>query len=72
MGAVHRSDWRSLFGQPREKVFSMKLWLRFAALWISLALIGFAVAFYVLPDGLTWIPCVVIVLLAGILLIAPK
>ena len=46
----------------------MKLWLRFAALWISLALIGFAVAFYVLPDGLTWIPCVVIVLLAGILL----
>jgi hypothetical protein len=50
----------------------MKLWLRFAALWISLALIGFAVGFYVLPDGLTWIPCVVIVLLAGILLIAPK
>ena len=50
----------------------MKLSLRFAALWISLAIIGFAVSFYVSPDGLTWFSGVLIVLLAGILLIAPE
>jgi hypothetical protein len=50
----------------------MKLWLRFAALSISLAVIGLAIAFYVSPHGLTWVSGVLIVLLAGILLTAPK
>jgi hypothetical protein len=50
----------------------MKLWLRFAAQWISLALIGFAVAFFASSGGLTWLLGLLIVLLAGILLIAPK
>lgn len=50
----------------------MKLWLRFAAMWISLAVIGLAVLFYVSPDGLTWLSGVLIVLVAGILLTEPK
>jgi hypothetical protein len=36
----------------------MKLWLRFAALWITLSLIGFAVGFFVLRDGLNRVQCV--------------
>ena len=34
-------DWRFLFGQPREKVFSLKLWVRFAALWFAVVVVGF-------------------------------
>jgi hypothetical protein len=66
--ACHTVRLALLFGQPREKVFSMKLWLRFAAVWIFLAVIGLAVLFYVSPDGLTWLSGVLIVLLAWILL----
>jgi hypothetical protein len=50
----------------------MKSWLGFAAQWISLAVIGLAVLFYVSPDGLTWLSGVLIVLLVGILLTQPK
>jgi len=50
----------------------MKLWLRFAALWISLAVIGLAVGYYVSPSRLTWFSGVLIVLLAGVLLSAPN
>jgi hypothetical protein len=50
----------------------MKLWLRFAAQWISLTAIGLAVAFFVSPDGPTWLLGVLVMLVAGILLIAPK
>jgi hypothetical protein len=45
-------DWRFLFGQPREKVFSLKLWVKFAALWFAVVVVGFAISFYVLPYGL--------------------
>jgi hypothetical protein len=50
----------------------MKLWLRFAALWITLSLIGFAVGFFVLRDGLNRVQCVLIVLLTSVLLTPPK
>jgi hypothetical protein len=50
----------------------MKLWLRFAAQWISLAGIGLAVSFFVSPGGLTWLLGVLIVLVAGVLLTEPK
>jgi hypothetical protein len=43
----------------------MKLWLRFAALWISLGGIGLAVAFFASPGGLTLLSGVLIVLVAG-------
>jgi hypothetical protein len=28
-------DWLFLTGRPREKVLSLHLWLRFAALWLA-------------------------------------
>ena len=34
-------DWRFLFGQPREKVFSLKLWVSFAALWFAVTVVAF-------------------------------
>ena len=65
-------DPRCLFGQPREKVFSLKLWLRFAALWFVVVALGFAVSFYVLPYGLRWFAAALLLLIVGILLITPK
>jgi hypothetical protein len=45
-------DWLFLFGHPREKVFSLHLWLRFAALWVAVVLIGFVEGYVLLPFGL--------------------
>jgi len=45
-------DWLFLFGHPREKVFSLHLWLRFAVLWVAVVLIGFVEGFVFLPFGL--------------------
>lgn len=33
---------------------SVKLWLRFAASWLVVVIVEFAVSFYVLPYGLIW------------------
>jgi hypothetical protein len=41
-----------------EKVFRLKLWLRFAALWVGMIVIGFTVSFYVLPYGALWLAVV--------------
>jgi hypothetical protein len=38
------TDWLFLFGHRREKVLSLHLWLRFAALWLAVVLIGFVLA----------------------------
>ena len=45
-------DWLFLFGDPREKVLSLHLWLRFAALWVAVVLIGFVEGYVLLPLGL--------------------
>ena len=34
-------DWLFLTGQPRGKVLSLQLWLKFAVLWVAIVLIGF-------------------------------
>jgi hypothetical protein len=39
----------------REKGFRLKLLFRFAAFWIVVMGIGFAMSFYVLPYGLLWL-----------------
>jgi hypothetical protein len=39
-------DWLFLIGRPRKKVLSLHLWLRFAALWVAVVLIGFVEATY--------------------------
>jgi hypothetical protein len=45
-------DWLFLFGHPREKVLSVRLWLRFAVLWVVVVLIGFVEGYVLLPFGL--------------------
>lgn len=50
----------------------MKLWLRFATLWLAVLIVGFAVSFYVLPYGLIWFVGALLLLIMGIFLIAPK
>ena len=48
-------DWLFLTGgRPREKVFSLHLWLRFAALWFAVVLIGFVEGYVLLPFGLAF------------------
>jgi len=41
-----------LTGQRREKVFSFHLWLRFAALWCAVVIMGFVEGYVPLPFGL--------------------
>jgi hypothetical protein len=50
--AFTERDWLFLFGHPREKVLSLHLWLRFAALWLAVLLIGFVEGYVLLPFGL--------------------
>jgi hypothetical protein len=38
-----------------EKVFRLKLWLRFVASWAIVMVVGFVVSFYVLPYGALWL-----------------
>ena len=45
-------DWLFLFGHPREKVLSLHLWLRFAALWVAVVFISFVEGYVLLPFGL--------------------
>jgi len=45
-------DWLFLFGQTRERVFSVHFWIRFGALWLTLVLIGFVEGYVLLPFGL--------------------
>ena len=45
-------DWLFLFGHPREKILSLHLWLRFAALWVAVVFIGFVEDYVLLPFGL--------------------
>jgi hypothetical protein len=45
-------DWLFLFGQTREGVLSVHFWLRFAALWFTLVIMGFVEAYVLFPFGL--------------------
>jgi hypothetical protein len=45
-------DWLFLTGRPREKILSLHLWLRFAALWVAVVFIGFVEGYVLLPFGL--------------------
>ena len=65
-------DWLFLFGHPREVVISRRLVLRFAALWLAVVAVGFAIAVYILPYGLGWFAGAVGLSVAGILLIVPR
>lgn len=65
-------DWLLLFGHPREKVFTLCLWLRFAVLFLAVVTVGFVFGLYVLPYGLGWFGGALILAGIGALLIAPK
>jgi hypothetical protein len=45
-------DWLFLFGQTRQRVFSVHFWLRFAALWFTAVIMGFVEAYVLFPFGL--------------------
>src|SRR5262247_1748830 len=45
-------DWLLVSGDPREKILSLHLWLRFAVLWVAVVLIGFVEGYVLVPFGL--------------------
>jgi hypothetical protein len=65
-------DWRFLFGHPREKVLSLHLWLRFAALWLAVVLIGFVEGYVLLPFGLAAFLGAVFITALVVWRVAPK
>ena len=65
-------DWLFLFGYPRERVLTVRLWLRFAALLLGVVIIGLGISFYILPYGLGWFAGAVLLALVGILLIVQR
>jgi hypothetical protein len=65
-------DWLVLFGHPREKALSLRLWLRFAVLLLAVVVIGFALGLYLIPYGLGWFVGALILAGVGVSLLAPK
>jgi hypothetical protein len=66
------TDWLFLFGHRREKVLSLHLWLRFAALWLAVVLIGFVEGYVLLPFGLAAILGAILLTAFVVCRIAPK
>ena len=52
--AFTERDWLFLFGHSRKELFSLRLVLRFAALWLLVIIVGLGISFYVFPYGLEW------------------
>ena len=65
-------DWLFLTGRPREKVLSLHLWLRFAALWVAVVLIGFVEGYVLLPFGLASFLGAVVLTALVVWRVAPK
>jgi hypothetical protein len=65
-------DWIFLTGHPREKLLSLHLWLRFAALWVAVVLIGFVEGYVLLPFGLVAFLAAVFLTVFVIWRVAPK
>ena len=65
-------DWLFLFGQTRERVFSVHFWIRFGALWLTLVLIGFVEGYVLLPFGLAAFLCSAFLTASVVWRIAPK
>ena len=47
--AVTDRDWLFLSGERKLEVFSLHIWLRFAALWFAVVLTGFVEGYVLLP-----------------------
>jgi hypothetical protein len=70
--AFTERDWLFLFGHPREKVLSLHLWLRFAALWFAVVVIGFVEGYVLLPFGLVAFLSTVFLTALVVWRVAPK
>lgn len=47
--ALTDRDWLFLIRKRNQKVFSLHIWLRFAVLWFTVVLTGFAEGYVLLP-----------------------
>ena len=70
--AFTERDWLFLFGHSRKELFSLRLVLRFAALWLLVVIVGLGISFYVFPYGLEWFAGAVLIAITGTLLIVPR
>ena len=70
--AFTERDWLFLFGHSRKELFSLRLVLRFAALWLLVVIVGLGISFYVFPYGLEWFAGAVLIAITGILLIVAR
>jgi len=59
-------------GHPREKIFSLHLWLKLGMLWFTVVLIGFAGGYILFPYGLPLFLSAVLIAGLVVLLLAPK
>jgi hypothetical protein len=65
-------DWVFLIGYPREKIFSLHLWLKLGMLWLTVVLIGFPGGYILFPYGLPLFLSAVLIAGLVVLLLAPK
>jgi len=71
-GGIHGAGLAPAFGHPCEKVFTLRLWLRFANPALAVVAMGFARGLYLLPYGLGWFVSALILASVSAMLIAPK
>ncbi|MEX0804136.1 MAG: hypothetical protein WD688_12595 [Candidatus Binatia bacterium] len=53
--AFTEKDWLALCGHSRQEVFSRRILLRFAALWLIVVAAGLAIGQWIAPFGLWWL-----------------
>jgi hypothetical protein len=70
--AFTERDWLFLIGHPREKILSLHFWLRLAALWFTVVLIGVAEIYGLLPYSLASFLSAVVLAALTVLFFAPK
>lgn len=65
-------DWLFLFGQKRERVFSLHFWLRYAVLCFTFVLVGLVEGYLLLPANLTAFLGSAFLTASGVWHVAPK
>jgi hypothetical protein len=65
-------DWRFSIGEARGKLVSLHFWLRFAALWFTVVLIGLADGYVPLLYGLALLVGTLVVTSLVVLLLGKK
>ena len=65
-------DWRFSIGEARGKLLSLHFWLRFAALWFTVVLIGLVEGYVPLLYGLALLVSTLVVIVLIVLLLGKK